>query len=76
MAGRKDSIYRALLLVKLFMHGRKLTMKQIAQELEISVTSARRWVDVASLLFPITSENKQQDGRGRPPTVFFLILKN
>ena len=72
MSGNRDPMTRALKMVFLF-NTRNLTVKQVAEELDVTLEMAARWICRASLVMPITEVGKFKESRGRPPVIYGLM---
>ena len=53
MAKNRDIIFKAIRLIRLFETGRPVTVRDVMNKLDISKSSARRWIDNISLHMPI-----------------------
>ena len=53
MINRRTTINRAINLIRMFEHGRPVTIRDVMNKLGVSKSNARRWVDELSLEYPI-----------------------
>ena len=74
MSRNRDSLTRAFKIVKLF-ERRNVTIKELADELEISKQMAGRWIIAASIALPLTEVGKQDSvsGKGAKAIIYGLM---
>jgi len=68
---KRNSIERALRLIKLFESGRHLTRTMVGNELGITPQAAGRWIDEITFVLPI-AEYTEGGKPGRPENYFYL----
>ena len=74
MHSRKDTLVKALKLIRMFEDGKHVTVKDIKVELELSTTNAYRWLRDASLVLEIYEDGSIVTGKRGCPTKVFRML--
>ena len=62
----KDAVLRAVKLNSFLESRRWVTVNGVAERLKCSVPCARKWLDAASLVLPMTQQIKHTGARGQP----------
>ena len=71
----KDIMLRALKMVLMFQDRREITTRDVAAELDISFSVARKWIDAASRVMPVYEVGTRRVSQRGPEAIVFGLMK-
>ena len=67
-------MYRAIKIIRLF-ERKNMTAQNVALELGVEQTSARQWINAASIVLPIAEVGSVREGSRGPESIIYGLMK-
>ena len=71
----KDIMLRAVKIVTMLQDRKSITTRDVAAELDISFSVARKWIDAASRVLPVYEIGTKRVSQRGPEAIVFGLMK-